>query len=119
MSEGSLDLGMPADLALGGDMLLVTHVNLRDGADKVEVGRRLLSKSPFQDQYVRTFSNLPGFLIWVFWSGKMAEIRKVIREVGEDEDVLAVMLNFAYLERMYSTWRDELLKVRTRPYRKA
>jgi Lrp/AsnC family leucine-responsive transcriptional regulator len=119
MSEGSLDMGMPADLILGGDMLLVTHVNLRDCADKVEVGRRLLSQSPFQDQYIRTFSNLPGLLVWVFWSGKMAEIRKVIREVGEDEDVLAVMLNFAYLERICPTWRDKLPEVMTHPARKA
>jgi DNA-binding Lrp family transcriptional regulator len=119
MSEGSLDMGMPADLIIGGDMLFVTHVNLSDGADKVEVGRRLLSQSPFQDQYIRTFSNLPGLLVWVFWSGKMGEIRKVIREVGEDEDVLSVMLNFAYLERMYPTWRDKLPEVMTHPTRKA
>lgn len=115
MSEGSLDMSVPSDLALGGDMFLVTHVNLRAGADKVEVGRRLLSKSPFQDQYIRTFSNLPGLLIWVFWSGKMAEIRKVLREVGEDEDVIAVMPNFAYLERIYATWRDKLPAVRAHP----
>ncbi|HEX7392822.1 MAG TPA: winged helix-turn-helix transcriptional regulator [Thermoplasmata archaeon] len=118
MSEGSLDLSMPSDLALGGDMFLVTHVNLRDGADKGEVGRRLLSKSPFQDQYMRTFSNLPSLLIWVFWSGKMTEIRKALREVGEDEDVLAVMVNFAFLERIYTTWRDKLPEVRTRPSEK-
>jgi DNA-binding Lrp family transcriptional regulator len=118
MSEGSLDMSMPSDLALGGDMFLVMHVNLRDGVDKAEVGRRLLAKYPFQDQYIRTFSNLPGLLVWVFWSGKMAEIRKVMREVGEDEDVLSVMLNFAYLERIYPTWRDKLPAVRAHPSKK-
>jgi DNA-binding Lrp family transcriptional regulator len=118
MSEGSLDMSMPSDLALGGDMFLVMHVNLRDSVDKAEVGRRLLAKFPFQDQYIRTFSNLPGLLVWVFWSGKMAEIRKVMREVGEDEDVLSVMLNFAYLERIYPTWRDKLPAVRAHPSKK-
>jgi DNA-binding Lrp family transcriptional regulator len=92
ISEGSLDMSVPMDLMAGGDMLLLMHVNLRDGADKGEVGRRLLSRYPFQDQYVRTFSNIPSFLMWVFWSDKIAEIRKALREVGEDEDVLAVML---------------------------
>jgi DNA-binding Lrp family transcriptional regulator len=119
MSEGSLDLSVPADLALGGDMFLVMHVSLRDGADKREVGRRLLSKYPFQDGYVRTHSNLPGLLSWVFWSDSMTEIRKVVREVGEDEDVQAVMLNFAYLERLYPNWRDKLPEVRALSSRKA
>ena len=119
ISEGSLDLDVPMDLPSGGDMFLVMHVNLRDGADKGEVGRRLLSKYPFQGHYVRTFSNLPNFLTWVFWSDKMTEIRKVLKEIGEDEDVLAVMLNFAYLERIYTTWRDKLPAVRTRPSKKA
>ncbi len=118
MSEGSLDLSVPADLALGGDMFLVMHVSLRDGADKREVGRRLLSKYPFQDGYVRTHSNLPSLLAWVFWSDSMTEIRKVVREVGEDEDVQAVMLNFAYLERLYPNWRDKLPGVRAPPSKK-
>jgi DNA-binding Lrp family transcriptional regulator len=119
ISEGSLDMSAPSDLSLGGDMFLVVHVNLRDGADKGEVGRRLISQSPFQDQYIRTFSNLPSILIWVFWSDEMTEIRKVVRNVSEDEDVMAVMLNFAYLERIYSTWRDKLPEVRTRHSEKA
>lgn len=107
-SEGSLGLNMPMDLALGGDMLLIMHVNLMERADKVEVGKRLLSRRHFQDQYIRTYSNLPGLLTWVFWSDKMTEIRKALRETDEDEDVRSVMLNFTYLERIYPTWLDTL-----------
>lgn len=118
VSDGSLDMSVPLDSASGGDMFLIMHVNLREGADKREVGRRLLSKHYFHDQYIRTHSNLPSLLIWVFWSDKITEIRKVLREIGEDEDVLAVMLNFAYLERMYTTWRDKLPAARTRPSKK-
>src|SRR4030067_2409478 len=113
ISDGSLDLGVPVDLASGGDMFLVAHVNLRDSADKGEVGKRLLSKYQFLDAYVRTFSNFPSLLVWGFWSVKITEIRRAIRDLGEDEDVLAVMLNFAYLERIYTTWRDKLPAVRT------
>jgi DNA-binding Lrp family transcriptional regulator len=119
ISEGSLDMSVPMDSASGGDMFLIMHVNLRDGADKREYGRRLLSKNYFQDQYIRTHSNLPSLLIWVFWSDKITEIRKVLREIGEDEDVLSVMLNFAYLERIYTTWRDKLLPVQMRSSGKA
>ena len=118
ISEGSLDMSVPMDSAPGGDSFLIVHVNLRDGADKGEVGRRMLSKYPFQDGYIRTFSNLPSLLVWVFWSDKMTEIRKALRDVGEDEDVVAAMLNFAYLERIYTTWRDKLPAVRARPSKK-
>jgi len=116
ITEGSLDMSAPADLSLGGDLFLIMHVNLRDSVDKREVGRRLLSKDYFQDQYIRTFNNLPSLLIWVFWSDKMTEIRKAVKETGEDEDVLSVVLNFAYLERIYATtWLDKFPAVRTRP----
>jgi DNA-binding Lrp family transcriptional regulator len=109
MSEGSLDMSVPMDSQAGGDMFLIMHVNLKAGADRIEVGRRLLSKKYFQDQYIRTFSNLPSLLVWVFWSDKIAEIRKVLRATSENENVLSVMLNFAYLERVYTnTWRDKL-----------
>jgi DNA-binding Lrp family transcriptional regulator len=109
MSDGSLDMNVPMDSQAGGDMFLIMHVNLEAGADRIEVGRRLLSKKHFQDQYMRTFSNLPSLLVWVFWSDKIAEIRKVLRATSENENVLSVMLNFAYLERIYTnTWRDKL-----------
>ena len=119
MSEGSLDMSVPIDGASGGDMLLVAHVNLKDGVDKKEFGRRLLSKHQFDDAYARTFSNLPGLVVWVFWSSKMAEVRKALKEVSEDEDVLAVMPNFVYLERIYlTTWRDKLPEVQVAALKK-
>jgi len=115
ISDGSLDLSAPMDLTSGGDLFLVMHVNIKGGADKIEVGRRLLSKKYFHDQYIRTYSNIPGLLGWIFWSDKMTEIRKALRETGEDEDVQSVMLNFAYIERLYPTWRDKLPEISARP----
>jgi DNA-binding Lrp family transcriptional regulator len=118
ISGGSLDMSVPMDSQAGGDLFLIMHVNLRDSADKREVGRRLLSKHYFQDQYIRTHSNLPSLLVWVFWSDEITEIRKVLRATSEDEDVLSVTLNFAYLERMYTTWRDKLPEAWVRPSEK-
>ncbi len=108
ISDGSLAMSVPMDSQAGGDLFLIMHVSLRDGADKIEFGRSLLSKQYFSDQYIRTFSNVPNLFMWVFWSGKINEIRKALREVGEEEDVQAVTLNFAYSERIYETWRDRL-----------
>ena len=120
ISGGSLELHVLMDNTSSGPILSAVHVNLKDDANKGEVGRRLLSKCPFHDAYVRSFSNLPGFLALVFWSDNMTEIRKVFREIGEDKDVLAVMLNFGYLERIYNTtWRDKLPAVQTRTSKRA
>jgi DNA-binding Lrp family transcriptional regulator len=112
ISDGSLDMSVPFDGLSGGELFLIMHVRFRDGADKRVVGRRLLSKPYFQDQYIRTFSNIPDLLMWIFWSPKISDIRGALRETSCDEDVLSTMLNFAYLERLYATWRDKLPEVR-------
>lgn len=109
ISEGSVEFWMPSDLSIGGDLLLVMHVTLKDGVDRREMGARLLSEFPFRDAYVRTLTNLPNLLLWVFWSDKMADIRRALSEVGIDRNVAGVMLNFVHAERVYTTWRDRLV----------
>jgi DNA-binding Lrp family transcriptional regulator len=106
--DGSMEISVPADLALAGDFLSVMNITLKDGANKLDMGRRLLSACNFQDTYVRTYLNLPNHLAWVFWSNDMAEVRKAARMVAEDTAVEAVMLNFVYQERLYKTWKDRL-----------
>jgi Lrp/AsnC family transcriptional regulator for asnA, asnC and gidA len=119
ISDGSLDMSMPYDGLSGGEMFFIMHVNLRNGADKRVVGRRLLSKRYFQDQYIRTHGNIPNFLAWVFWSDKISEVRRALKETTEDEEVQSTMLNFAYLERLYTTWRDRLPEAASRPVKRA
>lgn len=118
-SEGSLEFYVPWDPVAGENTLLLMHLNLRDGVNKVEVGRRLLSKYPLQIVFIRTFRNIPGFLWCVLSMEKPTEIRRILREIAEDEDVLTLMPNSVYLERNYTTWRDKLPEVRMRPSRKA
>jgi DNA-binding Lrp family transcriptional regulator len=119
ISDGSMDFNEPWDLTSGEDMLTLLFVNLKSGADKVRVARRLLSKDPIHLVYFRSFSNLPDFLIGLVSSDKMREIRKILREVGHDEDVLAVTPNLIYLERTYMTWDEKLPAVLIRAYEKA
>jgi DNA-binding Lrp family transcriptional regulator len=108
-SEGSLDFDQLYDITSGEDMLTLVHVNLREGADRRRVGRRLISKDPVHFVLMRSFSNLPDFLLGLLSSDKMTEIRKLLREISEDEDVLAVTPNQLYFERMYATWDLRLL----------
>jgi len=108
MSEGSLDLHVRTDSPLAGDLMFVVNVTLRDGADKAAVGRRLLSEYSFLDAFLVSYSNLPNQLGWVFWTGKLSEMRKILTAVDEDEDIVALMPNLGYLMRIYSTWQDKL-----------
>jgi len=108
ISEGSVAFDVRGNPTHGEDVEGLVHVTLRDGADKMEVGRRLLSKYPFYITYIRTFSNLPLFLLCVFYGNRMAEILRVLREVGEDPDVVAVMPNISCAYRLYESWRDRL-----------
>jgi DNA-binding Lrp family transcriptional regulator len=114
ISDGSLDFNAPWDLCPGKDMFTLMHVVLRGGADKEEVGRRLLSECPVQSMYTRTFINLPNLLWCILCSDNMVDIRKVLEAVGQDEDVLVVEPNLLFYERMYcTTWQDELTAVET------
>jgi DNA-binding Lrp family transcriptional regulator len=110
MSEGSLDLHVRTDSPLAGDLMFVVNVTLRDGADSAAVGRRLLSKYSFKDAFLVSYSNIPNLLGWVFWTGEISEMRKILTAVDEDEDIVALMPNFGYLMRIYSTWQDKLPK---------
>ena len=110
-TDGSLDLHALTDSPSGGDLLLTMHVKLKDMSDKAEAGKRLLSTYGSINAYMRTFSNLPGLLMVVFWSDSVPEIRRVFRATCEDESVMAVMLNFCYFERIYETWRGKLSDV--------
>ncbi len=117
-SDGSLDLHVLTDIPSGGNMLFALHVNLKKGADRAEVGKRLLSRCGSLDAYIRAFSNLPSLLMVVFWSGSVPEIRNVFRATCEDEGVQAVMLNFCYFERIYETWRGKLLEMQEKAPKK-
>ncbi len=105
-ADGSLDFDTPWDVPSGEDMLTLVHVNLRGGADKVLVARRLLSEDPVHFMYLRTFINLPDFLLGLICSDKMSEIRKILKRIGDDEDVEGAIPNLVYLERAYPTWDD-------------
>jgi len=102
-SEGSLDFHIPYDFPPGEDMFTLLFVGLRNGADKARVGRRLLSKYPQRIILVRSFTNIPDFLRALLSSDKMSEIRRIIKEIHEDEDVVSVTPNLIYYEREYET----------------
>ncbi|UCE81206.1 MAG: winged helix-turn-helix transcriptional regulator [Methanobacteriota archaeon] len=108
ISGGSLDYDIPWDIPSGEDMLTVVHVHLKEDADKVRVARRLLSKDPIHLTYFRSFSNLPGFLLGIISSNRMSEIRKILAEIREDDDVAAITPNLVYHERLYDNWTEEL-----------
>ena len=101
ISEGSMVFNQPWDVTSGGVMLTLFFVKLRSGADKVRAAKRLLSKDPVHLTYLRSFSNIPGLLIGLLSSEHMREIRKILREIAEDEDVLTVTPNLIYDERIY------------------
>ena len=102
--EGSLDFDSPWDVPSGEDMVTMIYVNLRRGADKVKVARRLLSIDRIHIMYMRQFSNLPCLLLGLIYSNKMTEIRKILGAIEDDEDVLSVTPNLIYFERLYPAW---------------
>ncbi len=109
LSEGSIDLVVPMDPTKCGDIVSLVHVQLRDGAVKRDVGKRLASKLSPRLWYMRSFSNLPGFLHCVVCTDRMDDLRDVIRKISEDSEVKSVVPNTWYSDHIFETWRDKLV----------
>lgn len=107
--EGSLDYAAPWDIPPGEDMVTMIYLTLRRSADTVGSAKRLLRIDPVHFIYLRQFSNLPGFLVGLISSDRMTEIRKILREIEEDEDVVSVTPNLIYSERGYIPWDYRLV----------
>ncbi len=104
VAEGSLDFDVPWDIPPGGDMLTVVHIDLRSGGSKAETARRLLKMDPIHFNYLRSFANLPEFLLGIIACDRMTLIRKLLKNIGEDQAVLAVTPNLIYGERTCMNW---------------
>ncbi len=109
ITEGSIDLVVPMDPTKCGDIVSLVHVHLKDGASKQTVGRRLSSKLSPRLWYMRSFSNLPGFLHCVVCTDRMDDLRAVIKKIGEDSEVKSVVPNTWYSDHIFETWRDRLV----------
>lgn len=109
IAQGSVDLIVPMDPTSCGDIASIVHVVLKDGADKKAVGRRLISKFSPQLWYLRSFSNLPSFLLCIMCTDKMNELRGLLQRIEKDEDVKSVVPNVWYADHIFETWRDALV----------
>lgn len=119
IADGSLELHVMMDSPSEGPLLTIAHMDLKEGGDKVAVSRRLIEACPFPDAYVRAFSNIPGFVMLVFWCDCMRDVCMTLKRLSDDGDVKSIVPNFAYLERVYtSTWRDKLPEGSGRPPRR-
>lgn len=109
ISEGSIDLVVPMDPTKCGDIVSLVHVQLKDGASKMDVGKRLASKLSPRLWYTRSFSNLPGFLHCIVCTDRMDELRDVIESIYQDDQVKSVVPNTWYSDHIFETWRDKLV----------
>lgn len=110
-SHGCLECNVPWEVIPGAQMFTLVQVRLREGADRITVGRRLYSKYENETLWVRSFSNLPGFLLCTISADTMKDACAVLKDVREDRDVLAAIPNLLYEERTYMNWRDRLTAV--------
>jgi DNA-binding Lrp family transcriptional regulator len=107
-SQGSIDLHVKIDSPVAGDLMYLVHVNLRDGADRAAVGRRLLSRYRFRDAFLVVYDNMPNLLSWIFWTSEISKMREILSAVDKDRDIESLMPNLGYMMRIYPTWQDEL-----------
>lgn len=108
ISDGSIELNVWTDSPVAGDLMFLVHVTVREGADRVAVAKRLMSRYPFKDEFFLSYTSIPNLLIWIFWTGDISQMRRIMSATDEDEDVVAMMPNLGYRMRIYPTWQDRL-----------
>jgi len=109
ISNGSVDLIVPMDPTKCGDIVSLVHVQLKADASRKAVGRRLASKLSPQLWYMRTYSNLPGFLHCIVCTNSMDDLRGIIQRIAQDSEVKSVVPNTMYSDHIFETWRDRLV----------
>lgn len=108
LEEGLVDLVVPMDPTATGDIVSTVHLHLRDGASKKEVGARLINKFTPRMWYIRSFTNMPNFLLGIVCTDTMNELRGILEKISKDGDVKYMVPNIWYADYIFDTWRDRL-----------
>jgi len=107
--EGLVDLVVPMDPTATGDIVSTVHIRIKEGASKKDVGARLINKFTPRMWYIRSFTNMPNFLLGVVCTDTMNELRGILDKISEDDDVKDLVPNIWYADYIFETWRDRLV----------
>lgn len=106
--EGLIDLVVPMDPTATGDIVSTVHLHLREGASKKDLGARLINRFTPRMWYIRSFTNMPNFLLGIVCTDTMNELRGILEEISKDADVKSLVPNIWYADYLFETWRDRL-----------
>lgn len=109
IDEGSIDLVIPMDPTCTGDIVSLVHVVLNDGVSKKDVGARFLNRYSPRVWYLRSFTNMPNFLLCVVCTNTMTELREILGEIAKDRAVKSIVPNIWYSDHIFETWRDKMV----------
>lgn len=109
IQEGSIEIATEVDPTPSGDVASYLHVTLKEGADRLKVGAKLVDNFDPNIVYFVPFSNLPNFLLIATWTKTMSELGRLTEQVRKDESVKSVVCNVALAGYRFETWRDRLL----------
>jgi DNA-binding Lrp family transcriptional regulator len=110
LEEGLVDLVVPMDPTATGDIVSTVHIHIREGASKKDVGARLINQFSPRMWYIRSFTNLPDFLLGIVCTDTMNELRGMLEKIAKDDDVKTLVPNIWYADYIFDTWRDRLLE---------
>ncbi|UCG70122.1 MAG: Lrp/AsnC family transcriptional regulator [Thermoplasmata archaeon] len=94
------------------DIIPFIHVNLMDGSDKFKVGMELMRTLGPRVVFFRQFSNIPNFIILVGWSNTMKEMKELIDELENREDVVSAIPYAIYTGYRFETFRDDIINTK-------
>lgn len=109
IDDGTIDLVVPMDPTYTGQIVSIVHIHLNEGVDKRGVGASWINRFAPSLWYLRSFTNLPGFLMCIVLTNTTGELRGILREIGKDPGVKSIVPNVWFADYIFTTWRDRLV----------
>jgi DNA-binding Lrp family transcriptional regulator len=119
IDEGTIDLVVPMDPTFTGEIVSMVHIHLNPGADKRAIGTSCINRFAPNVWYLRSFTNMPNFLMCIVLTDTTDELREILREIGKDPGVRSIVPNVWFADFIFHTWRDRLVSAPTKKGKKA
>jgi DNA-binding Lrp family transcriptional regulator len=110
INNGLVELGLEWYPDASNDIISIFYIHLKPSTDKSEVDKIFRSHPP-NVLFFWSFSNLPGELFTMAWTGTMKELKEIQELFEKQEAFESVVANIVYTGYIFSTWRDELPEI--------
>jgi DNA-binding Lrp family transcriptional regulator len=98
------------------DIVALFHINLKDGASKLDAIKRLHEGYPFNMVFISSFGNIPGLILATVWTKSLKEVSEMVDGLMGQGCFESITPNVICEGNFFDTWKEKML---TEPSKRA